>query len=149
MFLRGPEANLIRRDAKEMITSSAESADLIITYRVPHGTPTYDHVYGGWSAEAWIPTMMSGIKAIQQIIKPGKDEDILKWGILEPGDCVFWIDVGIDLSSIDYQDARFHILNDSIEWVPVPRNLESFQNYITLRVGNNSVMQPIACKRVQ
>lgn len=145
MFLRGHEANLIRRDARQMILNSAEAADILIEYRQPVGTVVHDTVYDAWTADSWQPSLVSGVKAIQQVIKT-KDEDILRWGVLEPGDCIFWFDVGVDLSSIGYDDAVIRVQGDDLQWIPVPRKLKSFNNYITLRVGNSSVMQPIACK---
>lgn len=98
-FMRGYEAQLIRRDAKEMILSDREAADVEVHYQYLSGG-SYDSVYqvqtGG--------TLVTGIfyspslKAIQKIVQP-KDQQIWKWGIMEVGDCIFYFDTSADIKS--------------------------------------------------
>jgi hypothetical protein len=141
-FLRPSEANLVKRDYKELL-ASCEAVTLSIAYKVPVN-PVYDPVYKVTTADSWTNTVIApSPKAIQQIVKPVHYE-VLKWGILEAGDCIFYLPNDIDLSSIDYDTCEITAVN--VTWIPVPVKRKEFWNYLIHRLGDSQIGQVIPCK---
>ncbi len=144
-FMNSFEARLIRRDAKEMVLNSAESADILIHYLTISGA-TLDEVYDEWVGGVTLTGVIEA-KAIQKIVQP-KEEQVLKWGILESGDCIFYLDTSVDLTIIEHATTtKINVVNDSVEWIPVPRHAnKGFHESIVQRVGNVVLFQPLPAK---
>lgn len=144
-FLSPFEANLIRRDAKAMIASS-ESADIEIHYQHLSGQTTVDEVYGEYVDGTWVGMVIEA-RAIQKIVKP-KQEDVLKFGVIEAGDCIFYLDTAIDLSVIEHSETvRINVVGEDTQWFVVPRHsFKPFYESIQLRIGNTPITQPLAAK---
>ena len=143
MFLRPHEANLILRDYKELL-ASPEALVLTINYKTPV-TPVFDPVYQVYTAASWTNSTLTP-RAIQQIVKPTHNE-VLKWGILEAGDCMFYLLNSVDLSVINYDSCE--IVAGGVTWIPVPVERKEFYNYLLHRLGSTQVGQVIPAKLKQ
>jgi len=126
--------------------ASAESADIEIHYKHLSGQSALDEVYGEYVDGTWVGLTIRA-KAIQKIVKP-KQEDVLKFGVLEAGDCIFYMNTDVDLTVIEHSETvRINVVNENTQWYVVPRHsFKPFYESIQLRIGNTPILQPLAAK---
>lgn len=141
-FLNGIEASLIKRDYECMLATSCHASVITGEYKTPV-SPVTDAVYGIKDAASWDTTYFTG-KAIQQIVRK-RDEDLLGFGILEAGDCIFYLQTGLDLSQGEEETLEI-IDPGELRWIPVPRKQKIFQTYLLHRIGQTQVGQCLPCK---
>jgi len=142
-FLMGPEILMVQRDFSALL-SSPEATELDFVYSSGVGAATPDTVFGVVDYANETQEITFPGRGIQEIVKP-KDESLLKWGILEAGDSIFYIskDVNLDIGI----DGSLEILGpNNVRWSPVPKNLKEFYNYLLTRLGNSQLAQVIPCK---
>lgn len=147
MFLRPEERQLMRRDGEELL-NSAESIELDIHYKVPTN-PVLNAAYDTWTADSWTDAIFTPKpKAIQKIIEPNRHYDIVRWGLLEAGDCIFYFSNNVNLkgtiNGAMYDTAT--IVAAGVEWQPIPISRKEFYNYLLWRLGSSQVWQVIPCK---
>jgi hypothetical protein len=141
-FLTKAEMNGMTGDFRQLLRSP-ESCDIEFQFRVPGGTVTKDAVYGNTTATTWSRGNLP-CRAVQEIVKP-RSVQILEWGILEVGDCIFYIDQDVDLTVIRQQQDVVIMCNNQT-WVPQIAKLKSFENFLIMRFGNGQIAQVIAAK---
>lgn len=141
-FVNGIEAKLIKRDFECLLASSCESSIITGEFKTLN-SPILDEVYGIQDADSIDTTYFTG-KAIQQIVRK-RDEDLLGFGILEAGDCIFYIQTALDLSQGEPQTLEI-IDPAGLHWVPVPRVQKLYQHYLLHRLGQTQVAQVLPCK---
>ncbi len=145
-FLMGSEILIVQRDFSALI-NSPEATELDFVYSSGVGAATTDSVFGVVDYIDDTQEFSFPGRGIQEIVKP-RDESLLKWGILEKGDAIFYIskdvdlDVGID-GSLEIQGPN------NVRWSPVPKKLKAFHNYLLTRLGNSQLAQVIPCKLKQ
>lgn len=144
-FLNPVEMNEIQLEFGRML-NSFESCDIMIQYKLPTGTTVEDAVYGDTISTAWTQHQIT-TRASQEIIHP-RNIKVLDWGILEAGDCIFYIATTVDLTVIDELQNAVIVCN-GVKWLPVTRKLKAFYNYLLTRFGNGQVGQIIPCKLQQ
>lgn len=145
MFLTETERNLIKRDFREFLDSH-EPSDIIISFKTPTN-PQTDTVYGNVTADSWATETITA-RASQKILRP-YDTDILRFGILEAGDCLFFLLETIDLTDLQYDSAIVKVKDTPTEWNLVPRRYASFHDYLGFRLSNSQVSQVLPCKLKQ
>lgn len=142
-FLTGAEVALMKQDFSALL-NSPEATDLTFVYASGVGAATPDTVFGLTDYANEEQEVSFTGRGIQQIVGP-REESILKWGILEEGDAIFFVstsqnlDVGID-GSLEIVGPN------GVRWSPVPRNLKAFYNYLLTRLGNSQLAQVIPCR---
>lgn len=145
-FLIGPEILMVQRDFSVLL-NSPEATELDFVYFSGVGAATPDAVFGIVDYASETQEISFSGRGIQEIVKP-RDESLLKWGILEEGDAIFYIskdvnlDVGID-GSLEIRGPN------NVRWSPVPKNLKAFYNYLLTRLGSSQLAQVIPCKLKQ
>lgn len=139
-FLTSIERNIIKRDEMRFL-NSAECSNIEIHYFLPTN-PVEDSVYNHVTADEWEEKIIE-CRASQKIVT-AKDEEILRFGILLNGDCIFHVSKQVDLSVIPYENNCF-IRIANIDWIPVPRERKEFYHYLSFRLGDSQVFQPIPC----
>jgi len=137
------EIALIRRDFKEMLRSK-EAVDVSITYKTAD-SPADDLVYGGVTSSTWTSHTIN-VKAIQKFISI-RDVEILKFGILEVGDCLFHFSRGVDLTVVTSDNAV--LTANGVDWIPVSRIMSQPAIYSTWSVGNHQIAQVIPARLKQ
>lgn len=145
MFLSSYEANLIRRDYRWFL-QSAETSAISIVYQKPVD-PTYDPVYDRTLSDDW-ETITEDTKASQKIITPA-DEEILKWGILQVGDCLFFLLETLDLYDYEDHPITIRVHETPTLWEVIPRASRDVYERLGFRLGNTQVAQLFAARLKQ
>jgi hypothetical protein len=141
MFLTPIERGQIKKDVNDFL-KSCETCEIHVNYKVPTN-PSEDEVYGNVTADSWASRHIC-CRASQMIVKPYQNK-ILDWGIIGVGDCVFYIDKAIVLDDVDYKSCNVTIKGSTIQWIPVPLDIQSYQHYLGFRLGNDVLFQALAC----
>lgn len=142
MFLTPEENALMKLDFQQTLESS-DPVNLIIRYQVPNEPVVVDPVYGTVDAAGWVDKTIE-TTAIQQFVKP-RDYAIRQWGILEVGDCIFWLSEDLDVSKVDFDTAVFE--TGGVHWKPVPSgDLQKASHYAIFRTQIGQIAQVIPCK---
>ena len=142
-FLTAIEAAMMKRDFSSLL-NSPEATDLTFTYAFGTGAATPDAVFGVTDYANETQEVSFSGRGLQRIVEP-REESILKWGILEEGDAIFYVDIDVNLD-VGIDGSLEIVGPNGVRWSPVPRNLKEFYNYLLTRLGNSQVAQVIPCK---
>lgn len=146
MFLSANEIALMQSDFSTLLNSPEATTVRFWSMRAADPLDSDDvfHVEDGELEEV----SFTG-KAIQHFVKP-QDEQLLKFGIVEAGDCIFFTSTDYDLQFSGCIEGAVTIdapyPDNSVSWTPVPRERKEFFNYLITRLGNNQFSQVIPCK---
>lgn len=141
-FLTGVEAALVKRDYECMLMSSCHSSVITGEYKIPT-SPVVDDVYKIVDASSWTAYAFTG-HALQKIVTQ-QDERLLAMGIVEVGDCIFYLSTELDLEQ-GYPETLELIDPGEQRWIPNLRRQGEAQRYLLHRLGETQVAQVLPCR---
>ena len=141
MFLRPADLALMKKDMRGIL-ASAEAVHISIQYQAPVGPVVVNEVYGVSSPSAW-STQTITATAIQKFIHPNNLK-VTQWGILDAGDCIFYISPDVDLSGIPLDTAV--IKSGNLNWQGVPLANRAFYESLEVLIGNQQFFQVLPAK---
>lgn len=141
-FLNAAELAQIASDHADLLASE-EMSDIVIHSRTPAGPVTVHPVYKTQTASGWTQVDIE-TKALQKIVNK-RNEEILRWGILDQGDAIFYLTPDQDLSDLD---PEAYIEAGGLKWKPVPKINKAFYHFLVVRIGGQQFAQAIPCKLV-
>ncbi len=140
-FMTMGEYSLVMQDYEMMLLS-------------PEATPTWFNIIrklGGRKNDVYNHTEAFSVSefsvstpSLQQIVKP-VDDEVLAWGILQAGDCIFYVSNNFNPGWQD-TDEVYITTPDGLKWVPVPKTMDGFYKFIRARLGSSQVGQCVPAK---
>jgi len=142
-FLSSSEITLIKNDWA-ILLNSPEATTITFEYSIGSGQDE-DSAFETSDYDSISTQSFTG-KAIQHIVKP-RDEDLLKWGIIEVGDAIFYTSTDYDLSPSGIIQGSLDIIDcNGTTYKPVPRKEKNFYDYLITRLGSGQLAQVVPCK---
>jgi hypothetical protein len=143
-FLRPADLALMKRDMAGIL-GSAEAVIIFVEYQAPVGPVTENKTYGFSSPTSW-QSMVVSSTAIQKFIHPNNIQ-IKQWGILDAGDCIFYLPPEVDLSGVPLGNAV--VRTGNLIWQTVSLDNRGFQESVEVRIGGVQFFQVLPAKLVR
>lgn len=142
-YLTSSEIALIKGDWAALLNSPEAS---VVTFEYSVGSGQDDDNAFNVSDYDSVETQSFTGKVIQQIVKP-RDEELLKWGIVEIGDSIFYTSIDYNLSPSGAIQGSLEIIDgEGLRHTPVPRIQGAFYKYLITRLGSTQIAQVVPCK---
>lgn len=150
MFLNASELGLIHKDV-ETILEGPESTSITIRYRTYDTTPPSSSV-PAFNVEDDRPLDATAIEIpvnCLQYVVGERDLNILKYKIIEVGDCVFFLSKELNLLELrkdkPLADGTMRIIDPSgVEWIPNLKVGEKAKHLLEM-IGDSQLMQVLFC----
>ncbi len=138
-FLTSADITQMRKDFSDII-ASPQGTPVTIRHLSNTSAATWDEDYQQWVGTKGYTTIAA--RALQQLIGE-RDKDLLDFGFVKSGDCLFTLLSSVDLGGLD--EVTITDPNDGV-WVPVVVPTQGFQEYIEVRLGSTQIAQSILAR---
>lgn len=145
--LRKREIRTIMRDFNLMVDGN-DGIDVILEFIKPPSS-VYDPAFGVYDPTPGEQLRLRDVNArtIQKILVKGESpryDELLQFGYLQAGDCLFFFKTSVDLEIAP--DETLTIIDQyGVRWTPIPKTIKDFYAYITARFEDGGICQVIPC----